>query len=193
MPTSASSGHPVAGGDSLLQDLVLHGDGTYRMIDVGSPRPGSVLPAANGGSGRTGANFLNNVPNDPTATSSITAVMMGLGSAWAFTPNSSGKVHVTITGEVTVGGTGTIQATFGARFGTGTAPTNGAANTGTAFGSKADFTFTPSATGVKSPFSFTGIPTLTVGTAYWFDISLLTANASNAASISNLSITAFEL
>jgi hypothetical protein len=194
MPISASSGHPVAGGDTVPADLMLSADGTYRQIDVGHPRPGTILPSVNGGSGRstTPATPLNNLPNNPSATSSTTKVTMGLGSAWAYIPSSSGYVHVVIVGQLATA-TAAAAATVGARYGTGGAPTNGTADTGTAFGSKADFTITGTGIGLATPFAFTATLTLTAGTAYWFDVSVSTSNASDAASVSNLSISAYEL
>lgn len=191
MPVSTSSGHPVAGGDIVPTEQFVSADGTLRLPRADALLPGTVLPVVQGGTGRTvAAATLTNKPNDPSATTSATLVMQGLGSGWAITPVSSGKVLVIITGEATTA-TAASATTVGGRYGTSTAPTNNAAVTGTAFGAKADFTFTPVGTGLKTPFAFNEIISLTAGTAYWFDLAL--ASAANAASVSNLAISALEV
>jgi hypothetical protein len=118
---------------------------------------------------------------------------MGLGSTCAFTPGATGKVLVTVAGVFTTA-TGSVNMTIAGRYGTGTAPANGAADTGTAFGSSAAPSFHPPGTAVNGAFTVTGLITgLTVGTAYWLDLSVKTSNASDAASVSNLSVTVVEL
>jgi hypothetical protein len=132
-------------------------------------------------------------PSDPASTVSTTLVTMGLGSTCAFTPGATGKVLVTVAGVFTTA-TGSVNMTIAGRYGTGTAPANGAADTGTAFGSSAAPSFHPPGTAVNGAFTVTGLITgLTVGTAYWLDLSVKTSNASDAASVSNLSVTVVEL
>lgn len=193
MPISSSSGHPIAGGDVTPTEFFVAADGTFRQPRADGLLAGTILPRAQGGTG-TASNpaTLANKPNDPTASASVTSLMMGLGSAWTITPVSSGKVMIVINGEVTTA-VAAVSATVGARYNSGTAPANGAAVTGNAFGSKADYTTTPPGIGLKVPFAFSDILTLTVGTAYWFDLAVATANVADAASVSNLSISAHEL
>lgn len=193
MPVSTSSGRPVASGDVVPTELFVAADGTLRLPRADALLPGTVLPRAQGGTGASvNPATLTNKPNNPTATTSATLVMMGLGSGATITPASGGKVLVIVNGEVTTA-TGAVSCSVGARYGTSTAPTNGAAVTGTAFGAKADYTTTAAGAAVPVPFAFSEILTLTVGTAYWFDLALSTTNASDAASVTNLSITAAEL
>jgi len=193
MPISSNSGHPVSGGDAVPTEMFLAADGTIRQPRADSLLPGTYVPVANGGTGVGVARaYLANKPNNPTATSSATAVMMGLGSAWTITPTSAGKTLITVVGEATTA-TAAVSLTVGARYGTGTAPTNGAAVSGTAFGAKADFTITAPSTGVLVPFAFTDILSLTVATAYWFDLALLTSNVSDAASVANLAVSIVEI
>lgn len=193
MPTSTSSGHPVAGGDQVPTEIFIAADGTPRQPRADSLLPGTILPVSQGGTGVAVARAtLTNKPTDPNTTVSATLVMMGLGSGWAITPTSTGKILVTIVGQVTTA-VGAAAITVGARYGTSTAPTNGAAVTGTVFGAKADWTMTASTAALKLGFAFTEILSLTAATAYWFDIALATANGSDAASATNLSITAVEI
>lgn len=135
---------------------------------------------------------VSSTPADPASTVSTTLVMMGLGSSWAITPASSGKVLVNVTGGVTTA-TAVVNFFYTGRFGTGTAPLNGAAVSGTRFGAVEDAISAASAAGVYLPFAFTALVTLTPGTAYWFDLALSTTNAADAASFRALSFTAVEI
>jgi len=136
-------------------------------------------------------------PTAPASTVSATLVMMGLGTnatgtPAVITPTGTGLVQVTVTADITTA-TGAAVITYGGRFGTGAAPVNGAAVTGTRFGAAGDPTTTPNAASVRIPIAFTDIVTLTPGTAAWFDLALATANAADAASVNNVSITLVEL
>jgi hypothetical protein len=126
----------------------------------------------------------------PASTVSLTLVMMGCG--FTYTPAGSGLVKVDLTGY---GQTLTAVTlwTVGARFGTGAAPANGVAATGTRWGANTDIALKNAGTGFVAPFAFTDLLTLTPGTTYWFDLALDTANAANAAAVSNISITMAEL
>jgi hypothetical protein len=130
-------------------------------------------------------------PANPTATASLTLVMMGLGSTAKITPGSSGKVEINMTGLVGTN-TAAVNMTYGGRFGTGTAPVNGAAVSGTRFGSNADFVTRSTVLGQGIPFCLVDLVTLTPGTAYWFDIALLTAVGADTAFVSTLSFVATE-
>lgn len=131
----------------------------------------------------------NTKPANPASTVSTTLVMMGC--AVAYTPASSGKVAVTVTGQATTA-TAAVSLTLGGRYGTGGAPANGAAVTGTRFGAAADYAVTPPGIGVGVPFCLTDVLALTPGTAYWLDLALSTSAAADAASLSNLSVTISE-
>lgn len=125
-------------------------------------------------------------PSDPSTTTSGTGVMMGL--AGAITPKKSGKIQIIISGDDDNNTLGSgVQAQI--RYGTGTAPANGDALTGTAVGglvknvNPALALLTPG----TSPFSLNAIVSgLTLGTAYWVDISLarITSGTARARDIS---------
>lgn len=108
---------------------------------------------------------------NPTGTTSVTAVMMGLGGSCTLTPVYSSRVYVEFRG----GSSNTSAAAanvFQAKYGTGAAPSNGAANTGTTIGA-ATRSF-PGVASTEIPFNTGGIVTgLSPGTAYWFDLNLL--------------------
>jgi hypothetical protein len=132
---------------------------------------------------------LQATTGNPSATSSSTQVMMGVGSTCTITPVYSTRVHLIFQGNVLNSNSGDTVITA-ARYGTGTAPTNGAASTGTAVGST--ITTLQSGANYQSPISFGGVITgLTPGTAYWFDIGLNQISGGSAA-ISNISCTAIE-
>ncbi len=127
-------------------------------------------------------------PADPTGTSSATGVMMGL--AGAITPATTGRVLFMISGDV---GNATITTTISIQLyeGTGTAPVNGAAITGSAIGGLVKFI--TAAAAQRAPFAVAAIVTgLTLGTPYWFDVSLADDTAGTS-TIKNVSATAFEI
>ena len=153
------------------------------QLDARYVRSGAASPVAS-------------TPTAPSSTVSTTLVMMGLGTnttgtPWAFTPASSGNLLVTVTGLVAVAST-VVNVVLGARYGTSTAPVNGAAVTGTRWGSAGDLTIQPKAVGVGVPFTFCTVLSLSKGTAYWFDLALDTSNASDAASVADVSFAAVE-
>lgn len=107
-------------------------------------------------------------PSNPGATTSTTAVMMGL--AGAITPNATGQVKIWINGNGS-NASATDDFIVQIRYGTGTAPTNGAALTGTGLGGNIQGTCTDANDFI--PFCLVGMVSgLTVGTAYWVDVSL---------------------
>jgi hypothetical protein len=137
-------------------------------------------------------------PANPTGTTSLTLVMMGLGAAGGgqsclYTPATTGIVEVTLNGWVNIA-VATNQITVGARYGTGTAPANAAAVTGTRFGSNTDPVCSPSAVTKYMTATFNDIITgLTPGTQYWFDYALATNNASDAVTVISVTCTLKEL
>lgn len=135
-----------------------------------------------------GASVLQTTPAAPTGTGSATAVMMGLGSTCTLTPTASTRVFVQFIGcsSATIASGGVIQC----KFGTGTAPANGVATTGTDVGTTATSTFTLG--NEKIPFTAGGIITgLSIGTAYWFDLSMLAGGGT--VSINSVSCSAHEI
>lgn len=124
----------------------------------------------------------------PAGTTSATAVMMAVGGA--ITPGRSSKILVVVSGQM-ANGTAGDGATVDLRYGTGTAPTNGAAVTGTLLGVAQTNTSVSAAQ--KSGFCLTGIITnAAIGTALWFDVSLL-AVTGGTATITGVTATAVEL
>lgn len=133
---------------------------------------------------------VQGAPANPSATSSGTLVMMGMGGTCAITPNRSGKVLFVISGDVqnTTANSGSL---YQIRYGTGTAPSNAAALTGTAASAQGGPNI-PNASGNAVPFSTQGTVTgLTVGVLYWFDLSLASI-VSGPSSITNISCSALE-
>lgn len=125
----------------------------------------------------------------PTGTTSATAVMMGL--AGSITPTRGTKIIFMVAGQMgnATAGSG---ATVDLRFGTGAAPTNGAAVTGTLVGIAQTATSVSAAQ--RSGFSHLGKVTgLSVGTAYWFDLSLLAPGGTGTATVTGCSLVAFEV
>lgn len=145
------------------------------------------LLMSNGASAPTwrSPNITQALPSNPTQTLSAAGVMMGL--AGAITPTSTGNVVFIVTGIINSGATG--NPTCQLRYGTGTAPTNGAANTGTPVGTVAKEAGI--ATG-SVPFTCTWYASsLTVNTAYWYDLSLVSDGTSNA-SVTSITMRAEE-
>jgi hypothetical protein len=131
----------------------------------------------------------------PTTTSSLTAVMAGLGTATfgtaAITPTATGKIFVTITGQIR-NDTASDGSQCQIRYATGTAPNNGAAFTGTATGGLVNIT-NGSLTNVRMPFSVSAVITgLAVGTAVWLDLAQVSVTGGVTA-LNNVIVCAFEI
>lgn len=111
-------------------------------------------------------------PANPTGTTNTTGLMMGLGGSIAFTPIKSGKLMIVISGMISNSGNSNGAKTQ-IRYGTGAAPANGAALTGTVAGNIVSMINNANSGGLKSGFACVAIITdLTLGTAYWIDLSL---------------------
>lgn len=128
---------------------------------------------------------LTYTPANPASTRLTAPVMMGLGLA--YTPAASGVVLATVTGlfsTLTVN----VSAQLGARYGTGPAPVNGDPPRGSRWGTGAsDWPITASQlVSAAVPFTMTQILWLVPDTAYWFDLSLATSNAVDAAQVTNV-------
>ena len=131
-------------------------------------------------------------PVNPIGTTNTTGVMMGMGGTATITPQVTGRVLVTINGQLATN-TATDGAKVEIRMGTGGAPSNGTAmaGQGTVYGSQQSYTGVTGALSV--PFSSTIIVTgLTVGTAYWIDTDLA-AVTGGTATITSVSISAEEM
>ena len=194
-----SSTTALSTGASLVQEF------GARTMDIGTSAflvrsNGSALLSLSGSTGKFTVFPRYNTapavvqPSNPTATASTTLVMMGLGSACAYTPTGSGLVLVTVTGARN-NLTAATNLTAGCRYSSGTAPSNSASATGTRFGGAADITWKGNSLSPNSsdPLAWTDVLTLTPNTAYWFDIALSTTNASDSAQVLNISMTFAEL
>lgn len=133
-------------------------------------------------------NVLQASPTLPTGTASGTAVMMGMGSTCAITPAIATRVRINFHGTFTDSIAGGIV--IDARYGTGSAPANAAAASGTVIGATQQGNVS---VGTNSlPFSIGGIITgLTPGTAYWFDMTMLSGGGT--VSITTVSCDANEI
>lgn len=166
---------------------------------IGSPSTVAGPTGPQGPPGATGSgagglpNF--NYANAPTPAGnvSITETAMGLGqSGCVITPNKSGKVLVIFSGMVrnsTAAGDG-VQLT--GRYGSGTAPANGVTTgLGAAFSIPQSFiaSTTTGRQGFCLHYVFSG---LTLGTQWWFDISLVAISAGGA-SVFDVQFSAVEL
>jgi hypothetical protein len=135
-----------------------------------------------------GATFTG-TPTNPTATTSLTAVHMGVGSTCAITPSFSTRVFFSIQG-VAANSTANQVTAVALRFGTGAAPANGAAATGTLIGAQQAITIAGGNT--SSGFGLSGVVTgRTPGVALWFDVTALVS--ANTGTITNITCTAYEL
>lgn len=127
-------------------------------------------------------------PANPTGTTSLVGVMMGLGGV--ITPVVSGRVLVVVSGTLLNASAIADGAKTQIYYGTGGAPANGAALTGTAVGGIPQYV--ASTTLGKVPFSVNAIvASLTLGTTYWIDLSLAAITGGTAAQ-TDVSISAME-
>lgn len=126
-------------------------------------------------------------PSNPTGTTSLTGVMMGL--AGSITPARTGNVLVFIKGSLR-NNTASRGCTVFITYGTGSAPANGDALTGTQVGGES-FTDGMAANSIPA-FTADGLITgLTPATAYWIDVSLA-ARTSGTCTLFSPVITAVE-
>lgn len=153
---------------------------TIKGNNTGAPANAADLTVSqvNALTGNYNGAALTATPANPTATTSTTFVMMGLGSACALTPAISTRVLVTFDGSI-FNSTASTNSQVELQTGTGTAPANGAAITGTTHG--AAVTATSESVNGQRAFSLTRMLTgLTPGQAIWADLALKTVTAGTA-------------
>ncbi len=163
--------------------------GKTKIFVNSSKKPAFVDDAGNAIALSNGEATAQSSPADPAGSTSTTGVMMGL--AGSITPATTGRILFMITGDV--GNTGNaITVTIQLYQGTGSAPANGAAITGSAVGGAQKFI--TAAAAQKVPFGVCALVTgLTLGTAYWFDVSLASSSGAQTSTIKDVSVTAFEI
>ena len=133
-------------------------------------------------------------PANPTATTSLTGVMMGLGASCKITPLYSTRVFFAFQGEVS-NNTASDGTEGILRYGAGSAPANAAAPSGTnPFGAAPALTAQNTAGAAPLyPFHASGIATgLVRGTQVWFDLQLL-ALTGGTSSLVNVVCFAYEM
>lgn len=165
---------------------------------VGSPSTvvgptGPQGPVGATGSGAGGSpNKLSTFFNSPVGNVSTTEKAMGFGSSCNIVPNSSGAIFVLFTGMVANATAAGDGVTITGRYGTGTAPVNGATSgLGTQMGAPQNFV--ASTTAGRQGFSAHAIlGGLTLGTAWWFDLSIVAVTAGGA-TIYDVNCSIFEL
>lgn len=128
---------------------------------------------------------------NPAATSNTAGVMQGLAVGNTVTPTATGKVLVTIAGQIS-NATASKASFCQMRYGTGTPPAGGSTTLGgTVVGAMAGLF--GSAASQSAPFSLSAVVTgLTLATAYWFDLQLWTQSAGSAF-LTAVTITATEI
>lgn len=143
-------------------------------------------------------------PSNPTAISSATYLMNGLGvagaSAFTITPTATGRVLILVTGDIVENATAQT-ATLQLSYGTGAAPANAAAVAGTQVGQQvawvsltgtltSTFTLMALVTGLTVP-TFTGQGVQSASTPYWLDVN--SKSSAGTVQLTNLSCVAVEL
>jgi len=148
---------------------------------------------------KTPATPLAVTPSNPAATTSTVLVMAGVGGTATITPAATGRLRITVNGDV-YPSTATTQEHIGLFGGTGTAPSAGAIQSsgcsgacGAVLGATIAYKPYGVSAGMGLPFSLSWVVTgLATGTAYWIDLAFSTATAADAANLENLSVTATE-
>lgn len=134
-----------------------------------------------------GTRTSNESISNPTGTTNTAAYVM-CGIAQTFTPVTSGKVLVFLSGKAN-NATAADGIAIQMAYGTGTAPINGATATGTV----ATGLTINSTNSMFIPFTLVALVTgLTLGTAYWFDLQQ-EAFVGGTASLYGLSYVAVEV
>lgn len=182
LPTGANI--TTAAGDTMI--TIDEGFNVFRVYSY-ERADGSAL------AGGSSPNTYQASPANPAAAGSTTHTMAGL--AGAVTPNSSGEVMITISGYADDSGASTTMGVeLRLYYGTGTAPSNGGALTGTAGASALRVQNTVAGSARDVPFSTQAIITgLAPATTYWIDLSQAQISGTVVATLTNISISAFEI
>jgi len=128
-------------------------------------------------------------PTNPTGTTSLVGVMMGLNGS--ITPTLTGRVLMLLSGTLAnataIGNGATVQL----RYGLGSAPANGAALAGTAVGGVVQYI--AATTTQKAPVSLQALVSeFRLNTTYWVDVSLA-AVVGGTATLTDISLTLLEV
>lgn len=147
---------------------------------------GAVMPFIGGGATYAAT------PADPTGTANTTGLMAGL--AGSITPATSGRLLIMASGNLT---NSTATAGDGCKtqlsYGTGSAPANAAALTGTQVGNVVSGVLERNTAGDLQGFCCMALVTgLTVGTAYWLDLTEA-AIVGGTGQVKNISLIAVEV
>lgn len=122
--------------------------------------------------------FLSEIPNipitvfnpgNPSGTTSLTEVMMGLGGTVTYTPTTTGRVQIMCFAQF-ANNTANDGVTGGLRTNTGTAPSNGDALTGTQRG--VTRTVTSYHNNQTYAVTLVSVASYTIGTAFWIDLAV---------------------
>jgi hypothetical protein len=164
------------------------------VVGAGPIGPTGPSGGPTGNTGPTGSSIgvTGGVSASPTATTSTTGVMMGLGTAAGFfyTPKNTGNLSVWVAGTARTATASAAVLIFG-KFGTGTAPANAAAPSGTTFGLSQTVSGTVA---LGAGFMVMGrITGLALNTAVWIDLDISTASALDAASVVDVQCMILEL
>lgn len=137
------------------------------------------------------ANITYATPANPTGTSNTSGLHAGL--AVALTPQVTGRVNIRVCGNLSNStGTAGNGCKVQIRYGTGSAPANAAALTGTAVGTVVSALLERATANDPLPFALEAVVSgLTLGTAYWFDISEA-AIAAGTGTVTNIMYTVEE-
>ncbi len=199
---------PGAGVLNVATGFKINGTGTTGYILEGNGTAyvptSTAFPSTSGSAGQVlqsnGTSFTNatvNVgqftPSNPASTTSTSAVMMGLGGTATITPGGSGLFFIIISGSVlNTSGTSPNQSSLQLRYGTTfPAPGNGVTATGTTLGAAQ---LQESHNNVNQfPFSLSGIITTKQTAKIWIDMSVQNTDGSGPVTISNVSISVYEL
>ena len=175
--TSGTSGVDGSSGTSGVGT-----SGTSGTSGVGT----SGTSGTSGVDGSSGTSGSSGVPTALASTIKLTTSGLGVngldtqskmfGVAARFTPTSSGKVLVTFSGFIDIGGAANLDARVRLAYGTGSSPANNTVATGTLTGNISE--------GINDAFTFTCttiITGLSLGTDYWFDLTGISIGGGDAA------------
>ena len=174
-----------------IDPALQHEEFEYPYVDLGFPN--YQVPGPTRGQGAPSQSFG---PFNPSAISSTSKVMMGLGATVIFTPAGSGRVRITWSGTVSGSTAGTNNVVnFSACHGVGAAPAYGAPITGddldqTARNTNGGSTSVPT---TYAPFCLDTVLTLAIGTGYWFDMAIAMGTGMTSAAVGQLNATLQEL